>query len=84
MTRERRCLIEIEDISALSYTCPHCRQEMSIPLDGHHFPKPRCPICGEQLGNTVGPYHALLAELRQVRSMTDRPVRLRFIVPDPE
>ena len=48
MTVENRRLISLDEIAALSITCPKCRGDISIPFSNEaKFPK-SCPLCEDE------------------------------------
>ena len=34
MVKEHRYVFDVEDITKLIYTCPHCDMEVSYPIEG--------------------------------------------------
>ena len=89
MMKEHRYVFDLEDITKLIYTCPHCDMEVSYPIEGEFGPRSTdCSSCSqpfmESSTNRANPNIAFLYNLRALLKLPKPRVRLSIVASDPD
>ena len=92
MVKEHRYVFDLEDITKLIYTCPHCDMEVSYPIQGKFEPSTHCSSCSapfmERSMNQRDPNITFFYNLRALLELSKlKPskthVRLSIVASDP-
>ena len=84
MVKEHRYVFDVEDITKLIYTCPHCDMEVSYPIEGKFNPSTDCSSCSQPFMERTDPNIRFLYNLRGLLKLSKPRVRLSIVVPDPD